>query len=1137
MVLFVTICGLAAGQDYRATVQGLVTDSSDAIVSGAGVTLLRNSTGVTTFKQTNSLGQYRFDFVEPGTYTLTAELPGFTKSVVSNVLVQTRGDVTVDFVLKPGGVTEAVTVTADPVALQFNTSSKELMVDRKQLTELPVMARNPFTLAVLDPAVQNTYPGERNPFYMWAASQLNIGGRTARQNDLLIDGAPVQVGPKGSYTPTMDSVQEFTIQQNSVDAEYGHTAGGIVSMAMREGTNEVHGTLYYFGRNPSLNAADNALTHVRSQVRNHAWGGTVGGPILKNRLFTFFAYEGWKMKEPLTTYYTLPTDLERSGDFSKSLNNIGGLRTIYDPDTTVFDAANNKATRLPFAGNVIPAARIDPTAKTMMQQIWTPNNAGDTITGLNNFKASYSGLVDYWNFSNRTDWQVSDTLKVYGRYSRFRSQPDQEDYTPNQSLAMPNSRGGLMSSSNIAGDAVWTVNANTVINARFSYAGFADNYDSPKQKIGLDGLSQYWPGNEWYMPYAEGAPDVYFPALNIGGNSFGRGSYWVQEPHNYNWSVKVSRYHGKHNIKAGFESRHQRMFGAYPNLMGFTFGAGTTADTFLSPDTGRSGDPYATFLLGAIDDSSSSTFTSWQDLALDYYGAYIQDDFKVSRNLTLNLGLRYEYEGAPVDKENRYSRYLDLTDPIPEMQAAPPAIPEWINQLRGKPAAFNGAWVFADENHRSQYSPQRTNWSPRAGLALRLNEKTALQAGYARYVVFPSTVKDGMIGKANFPGFSVTSNPLPALEGIPQARLSDPFPSTNPLLPVVGRSLGRYTSLGNAVSWYQQDYRNGTNDRFNFTIQRELPGRFRADATFFMHFAHNVDLSTTWDSKPINMADPNFIYNLKGEVHETVPNPFYNYLTPDKFPGALRYRAEIQVLDLLRTYPHYGDLRLDPANGGKHRYSALQLRVQRAFANGMSVLWAYNYNQERVAWFQNDLAWYAFKPIWRDGENFRHRMVYAGTVDLPFGKGRALMSDMHPVLNAILGGWSTSSMLQITSGTLSNFFGGILVDGEPRVSSPTPQQRFNPAAFKPLPAFTVRTAPLNFAGVGGPRTWNLDTTLAKSFPIRERFNLEFRLEAYNLTNSFIWGMPNNNVLSSAFGRCTSQQNKGRQMQYTLRLVF
>src|SRR5436190_5490883 len=388
LLLAACVSGVFA-QDYRAKVQGLVTDSTDAIVPGAKVTLLNNGTGIATVRDSGGNGLYLFDSVEPGTYTVSAELQGFSKQVHENVLVQTRADVTVNFGLKPGGTVETVTVEASAVALQFNTTTRELTVDRKMLAELPVKARNPFSLALLDPAVVSRYTSEKNPFFMWSSSSMDVGGNTNQKNDLLLDGAPIQIGPKGSYAPPMDAVQEFSIQQNSVDAEFGHSGGGTMSVSMKSGTNEFHGTASYFGRNPKLNAILNPTNRTKNFVRNHIWGGTVGGPIKKNRVFNFFAYEGWRTKEPKDAARTMPTELERTGDFSKSLTRTGTLRTIYDPETTVLNVATNTATRQPFVGNVIPQTRIDPTAKRIMQDFWGANSPGDDLSGSNNFRISY----------------------------------------------------------------------------------------------------------------------------------------------------------------------------------------------------------------------------------------------------------------------------------------------------------------------------------------------------------------------------------------------------------------------------------------------------------------------------------------------------------------------------------------------------------------------------------------------------------------------------------------------------------------------------------------------------------------------------------------------------------------------------
>jgi hypothetical protein len=336
---------------------------------------------------------------------------------------------------------------------------------------------------------------------MWSSSQMDVGGSTSTKNDLLLDGAPTQIGPKGSYAPPMDAVQEFSIQQNSVDAEFGHSAGGTLSVAMKSGTNEIHGTAYYFGRNPALNAVQNLITRTPNFIRNHIWGGTVGGPIRKNRLFTFWTYEGWRTKEPRDAIRTMPTDLERVGNFSQSLTRSGTLRTIYDPTTTVLDVATNTATRQPFPSNVIPANRIDPTARRIMQDFWGPNGPGDDLSGSNNFKASYPWPMKDANFSNRTDWNAGDKLKIFGRYSQFRTTLDQGNYTPNNSRAMPNDNGGIMNSRNIVGDLVYTMSARTVFNVRASYAMLEDDYSAPDYAIGEKGMAEFWPNNPWYKPY------------------------------------------------------------------------------------------------------------------------------------------------------------------------------------------------------------------------------------------------------------------------------------------------------------------------------------------------------------------------------------------------------------------------------------------------------------------------------------------------------------------------------------------------------------------------------------------------------------------------------------------------------------
>lgn len=1123
-----------SAQDYRAKIQGVVTDSSSASIAGAKVSIRNVNTGITVTRESGANGAFLFDNVDPGTYAVTAEQQGFARQIQENVLVQTRQDVSVNFTLKPGALVETVTVSAQAVTLQFNTSTRELTIDRKMLMDLPVKARNPFTLALLDPAVVNRYGAERNPFFMWSSSSMDVGGNTTQKNDLLIDGAPTQIGPKGSYSPPMDAVQEFSVQQNSVDAEFGHSAGGILSVGMKSGTNDIHGTAYYFGRNPALNAVVNPITRTPNFVRNHIWGATAGAPIIKNKLFTFMAYEQWRTKEPRDTLRRMPTDLERIGDFSRSLNRSGSQRTIFDPTTTVLDVQTNTASRQPFPGNVIPASRIDPTAALFMKDMWGPNGPGDDLAGSNNFKTSYSWPMTNLNLSNRTDWNINDQWKVFGRYSRFKTTLDQENYTPNNSRAMSNDNGGIMNSRNVAGDAVWTYSPRTVFNFRGSFASLEDDYHAPSAAVGESGLAGFWPNNPWYTSYLKDIPQIYYPQINITDSSavFGKGSYWVQHPRHYAFSAKMSRAQNSHYWKLGAEHRYHIGDGVYPNLMNLNFYPDSTANTYLAPQTALYGDAWASFLLGTLDDRSNANLVSAQSIHIPFIALFLHDDWKIHRRVTINLGLRYEWESGPRDAQDRYSRFLDLSQPIDEMRASPPPIPADILAL--STPKYNGAWVFADSQNRKQFTTQNTILLPRVGVAVRVNDKTALNVGYARYVVPISSIGNSL-GRINFPGFSATSTPLEQAQGIPQAYLSNPFPADrNPLQPAPGKGYGRYTNLGNPATWTNQDYRAQINDRVNFTIMREIPGQFKVDATYFLNFGRYVPRNLQ-----LNLADPNLTYTYKAQLSQNIPNPFYQYMTPETFPGALRNQRTVSRGSLLRPYPQYGNLIADNTGDFRSRYHALQLRVQRSYAAGASVLFAYNYNQERQEAFFNDIEEYAQNVFWQPSVNARHRMTIAGTYDFPVGKGRKLLPDAHPVVNAMLGGWQISGIHTYRSGELLRF-GAMEMVGDPlAVNERSPNAWFNASAFRQLPAFTPRTNPHSIPGLTGPNMWNVDGTLSKNFPIKERFKLEFRAEAYNLTNSLMWANPNLTVTSPLFGRLTSQvnQNRGRELQYTLRLIF
>jgi hypothetical protein len=1132
----------AFAQDTRAKVQGLITDSSSAVIAGASVTLLNEGTGVKAQQQTTPIGQYFFDFVLPGTYTVTVELEGFKQFVQRNVLVQARGDVTVNATLQLGSTREAITVEASPVAVQFNTTTISTTIDTKMANSLPLISRNPFLLVALNPATVVRSSNEQSPFHHWSPNEFDVGGNTNRKNDIILDGAPSMTAQKSSYTPPMDAVQEVNLQQNAVDAEFGHSAGGVISVQMKSGTNDFHGTTYYLGRNPALNALADRITRGKNLTRQHVWGVTQGNPILKNKLFNFFAYEGWRTIEPRSAIFTMPTELERVGDFSQSRNNAGGLRTIYDPLTT--QTSGNTVTRTPFPGNVIPASRIDPTARIFMNDLWKPNDPGSGARGANNFLAGYANRFRYWNISERADWNISDKWKVFGRFNKFKTFTKWDDFTGG-SVAQPVD-GSKRHSISYSGDTVYTLNPTTVLNIRFGVNSIVDSFGVPEATLSEADLEKFWPGNPWYKPYLADLPDIYYPALNVravnagsagaAGNAvIGKANYWYQEPSSWNIESKMSKNAGRHYLKFGGEFRRQKVNAARPRPMSFDFQPALTADTYLAPNVGLSGDAWASMLIGAVDQNSFITSIPIQRPRVDMTGVFFQDDFKLTQNITLNLGLRWEYFTPMTDPEDRMSRYLDLTAPIPEFQGAnAPQMPAQAAALRSAPPIYNGAWVFTDSDNRGSWDAPKNLFMPRLGIAWRAGNNTALRIGWARYVI-PSTLTDGLdiLGSVFYPGFDALSTAISPLLGVPQQSLSNPFPGG--LVPVTGKTFGTYTNLGGTANWYQQDFTPGVNDRFNVSLQQQLPGRILADITFFMNIGKHLPYTYN-----LNQIDPRIGYSVGNAVNATVPNPFFNALPANKMPGQLRTQQNIAVRELLRPYPQYGDLNERLIGGIRNRYRSLQMQFQRPFVNGFNLVVGYNYNRERNEEFYDEQDTFTRSLTWQPARNARHRLTGAAIYELPFGKGRRFMNGTNPVVDAILGGWALSGLFTYNTGLYLRF-GGLLVEGDPTVDSPQTDRWFNTEAFKQLPAFTRRQNPLQFDDLKGPRFWNVDSVIAKEFKLigEDRLKFELRGEAYNLTNRFPAADPDLTVTSSNFGKVVGQRAGvfGRQIQFSGRFIW
>src|SRR5262245_57908266 len=429
LVVLIFIPVLTRAQDYRAKVQGSISDPTQAAIDDAKVTLKNLGTGVEVTRLTNEEGRYIFDFVESGEYMIRVEAAGFKKFEQQNIKVENRGDLTVDARLEIGQVNETVTIEASPVAVQFNSTSDVTTIGRELVDQLPIRGRNPYNVITLDPTINGgeNANGENRPYHHAFADEFDAGGLTFRANDIQLDGVPLTSSYKTSYTPSIEAVQEVSFQKNAVDSEYGYSAGGIVTLNMKSGTNQYHGSAYIHHRGPALNAFGDP-TLVRTQGADETifrgtslrmYGFTIGGPIKKNKLFFFSSYEQWDDHRPITVKITLPTALERQGDFSKSFRVCQGaavspcVRTIFDPIT----ASGTSGVRTAFDNNIIPSNRFDQTAVKLLAELPLPNLPGSDL----NWQGTKTENVDYWNLSNRVDWSTNDKWKTFVRYGQFRT--------------------------------------------------------------------------------------------------------------------------------------------------------------------------------------------------------------------------------------------------------------------------------------------------------------------------------------------------------------------------------------------------------------------------------------------------------------------------------------------------------------------------------------------------------------------------------------------------------------------------------------------------------------------------------------------------------------------------------------------
>jgi len=1107
------------------SLDGDVRDPSSALLTGTKVTLTNVGTNVKRSTTTNDRGVYFFNLLPPAEYRLEAERPGFRR-FSQTVTVEAGRKLTANIAMTVGDVQEKVEVVADAPMIETSTASTSTTVNRRFVAELPMSGRNVMQLSILTAGVVQMV----NPMDNYgldnrsAVAYFSSNGASYRMNNFLMDGVPNQHYDTISYMPPADQVQEFNIQTNSFDAEYGHGGGAYVNVTTRSGTNQIHGSLYEYLRNDALNASNffskwNGLS--RPAVRYNQFGGTAGGPVIKNKTFWFFNYEGVRNRTPSNSLITVPTSLQRQGDFSQTLNASGKLIAVFDPFSTRPDPSKpGKFLRTQYPGNVIPTSSINPASRNVLDAyIPLPNLPGNANSGTNNYTKTLINEIPMDNFTVRVDHHLGSRHRLFGRESRTN--------TPNLSpnvIDIGTAYTVLVQHSVGLGDTITLSPSTTlVLNAGFTRYHLV----STKKEVDLIklGFASNWVQLMQQHKLAQTSnPDMVTYGAS-GGSRFDGGNQ-------YSFLANMAHYRGRQNRKWGFQTqiRQNNSLGSNAPSGAFAF---TRAFT-QGPDPNTSGSAVGNgiaSLLAGTPASGNTTLVPAGSSQTPYYGFYFQDDIRLSRRVTVNLGLRYDLKLPATERFNNMSRWdFNVANPIEAAARAAYAkspIPELsVDQFR-----VIGGLRFATPGDRRAAKADRNDWGPRIGLTFKLNEKTVLRTGYGIFFDYWS------VGDFGMDGFSSSTPMVASLDGVtPLNVYNNPFPDG--LIQPPGSSQGLTTLLGTSMQVFPDRDRNPYNERWQFGLQRELTKDLALEVNYVGETAQSLYMGNRSSGSNGEMTRqlkflPEQYLPLGSRLQTSVSNPYYGLIPSSLTQG----RSTISIQNLLSTWSQMGDLTVRRQTGARSYYHALQTTVTKRFSHGFQVLGTYTFSKqiERVQFLRDSdpAPSKAVGYLWAP-----QRITLTGVFELPFGAGKPLLNQPG-LLNKLVGGWQFSMIHTFQSGG-ALLIPDVLYTGiEPRLA---PDQRsvtkwVNTDAFKTLPAFTLRTISTRVPSLLGDAIVNYDLSLSKSTKIWERFRLQLRGEAFNSFNRLQLGAPNMSPSSGSYGRITSQANASRSMQIGMRLEF
>jgi hypothetical protein len=1139
LAFHLTLPAFVSGQAFTGSLSGLVTDPSGAPIPQVAITVTDVNRNVNISSTTNQDGFYSVSPLPPGTYRVRAEKEGFRQYVLDTLNLSAQQKAGIDIALQVGAVSESVEVTAEAQLLQTNSSELSTVTDNRQIANLPLNGRNVQSLVLLTPGVTGmTANGGTGESFESQGRFVVNGGRdstTAIQLDGVSVDMPSYIPGTNFYSavPSAEGIQEFRVQTNAFSAEYGRTGGGIVTMVTKSGTNAVHGSVYEFFRNSVLDANsffNNARNVQRGSFKRNEFGATMGAPIVipklydgRNRSFIFLEYQGRQQSSSATNVATLPTELERMGDFSNTRNAAGQVITNYNPFSTREDPNRpGQFIRDPFPGNRIPQNLLNPVALAAQKYFPSANRGGLPFTNQQNY-VELGALKDSLNRGTmKFDHVINDRQRFFVRYTilNWNNAQPQMWGAGNPGCPEPYCVAFYQRQQNGALDYTNALTPTTILNISYGFArGILDRGST---HAGFRPSSLGLPAS-----IEEGADNLLFPQFTGTTTTLpGVQTHWNFRTANMVHSVQgnITKIAGKHTFKFGVDTRAfliNQAQGTYAPI--FQFSPAQTQGPDPRVAATSSGFDYASFLLG-VGSSGSLTKGIRPAVASNYTGLFLQDDFKVNRKLTVNLGVRWDIEGGTRERYGRLSVFN------PEVRSP-------LSDRTG--LNLRGGYEFPESVHPTVWG----NIAPRVGFAYQISSNTVIRAGYGMFYGVPpfSGVFAGPMYTAQTQWVTATGNGV-----TPFATLSNPYPngynqyegSQNGLLAAAASSVGAPVISEMKVPYNQQ---------WNFSIQQTIFENTLLDVAYAGNKGTHLPLS--WQQ---NQLDPSLISPAASNT--LVPNPFFGIIPT----GALA-QERIAAGQLQRPFPQYDSVSYTSTASGNSNYHSLQVKVQQRLARGANAMLAYTFSKTIDDGGSNS---------WQSAGNFRnvycracerglsiydmpHRIVANFTYELPFGRGKAIGANWNGFVDTILGGWQTNGILTYNSArplvfevitNTSNSFGGGQHPNTTGVFAGLPSSERTIARWFDTSQFSL-PAPYTFGNLGrtsnlrGDAFKNIDFSVFKNFRILEGLDLQFRAESFNLLNQVVLGAPNTTVGSATFGQVTGGGNSPRQIQFGLKILF